>query len=116
MMGMPGNPVSSLVCGLIFLRPALRKMLGLSAEAGLRQTATLGRALAANDQREDYMRAALVRRDGGLVATPFEKQDSSMLSHFARADCLVVRPPHAAAAEAGESVEIVSLGHAAEGI
>jgi molybdopterin molybdotransferase len=116
MLGMPGNPVSSLVCGLIFLRPALRRMLGLSTEDGLRQTATLGRALSANGQREHYMRAELVRRDGALVATPFEQQDSSMLSHFARAGCLVVRPPHAAAAAAGDRVEIVSLGHAGEGI
>jgi molybdopterin molybdotransferase len=116
MMGMPGNPVSSLVCGLIFLRPALRRMLGLSTEEGLRQSAVLGRDLGANDRREDYMRAELARRDGALVATPFEKQDSSMLSHFARADCLVVRPPHAPAAKAGDTVQIVPLSDAIEGI
>jgi len=110
MMGMPGNPVSSLVCGLIFLRPALRKMLGLPADEGLRRSAVLGRDLVANDRREDYLRASLARNaEGELVATPFEKQDSSMLSHLANADCLAVRPPHAPAATAGERIEIVPL-------
>ena len=62
------------------------------------------------------MRAELGRRDGELIATPFDKQDSSMLSHFARAGCLVIRPPDAAPARAGDRVEIVPLGHSSEGI
>ncbi len=111
MLGLPGNPVSSLVCGLIFLRPAIRAMLGLEPTADARATARLGRDLAANDRREDYLRAELHRDEAGaLVATPFGQQDSSMLSALARADCLVVRAPHAPAATAGEVVEIVPLG------
>ena len=117
MMGMPGNPVSSLVCGLIYLRPALRQMLGLNPDEGLRQTALLGCDLQANDRREDYLRATLTRRDDGEhIAAPFEKQDSSMLSHLADADCLVVRPPHALAAKAGERVAIVPLSGAFQGV
>jgi molybdopterin molybdotransferase len=110
MLGLPGNPVSSLVCGLIFLRPALRRMLGLDPDEGLRRRARLGRDLGPNDRREDYLRSSLARdADGGPIATPFEKQDSSMLSHLARAGCLAIRPPDAPAARAGEPIEIIPL-------
>jgi molybdopterin molybdotransferase len=109
LLGMPGNPVSSLVCSLIFLKPAMERMLGLPEEAR-RAVARLGRDLAANDRREDYLRATLATDAGGqLMATPFDKQDSSMLSLMAGADCLVIRPPNAPPAKAGEQVEIVPL-------
>ena len=82
MMGMPGNPVSSLVCGIVYLRPAIRAMLGLDPHA-VSQTARLSQDLAANDQRQDYLRAnSSVNEDGNLVVTPFVKQDSSMLSRL----------------------------------
>ena len=112
MLGFPGNPVSSLVCGLIFLVPAIRVMLGLrDAGISVRETASLGRDLGENDQREDYLRATLSIDDAGrLVATPFKKQDSSMLSLLARSDCLIVRAPHAPPARAGDAVEIIPLG------
>lgn len=111
LLGLPGNPVSSLVCALVFLRPALNRMLGLPEPAASeRPTARLGRDLEPNDRREDYLRATLTAdASGRLIATPFEKQDSSMLSLLAKADCLVIRPPHAPAAKAGETVEIVPL-------
>ena len=110
LLGMPGNPVSSLVCSLIFLKPAMERMLGLSGDSTARSTARLGHDLAANDRREDYLRASLTSDAGGkLVATPFDKQDSSMLSLMARADCLVIRRPNAPPAKAGEQVEIVLL-------
>ncbi|HEX9461907.1 MAG TPA: gephyrin-like molybdotransferase Glp [Alphaproteobacteria bacterium] len=111
LLGLPGNPVSTLVCALVFLRPAIRRMLGLpDAAEGKRATARLGRDLEANDRREDYLRATLATdADGGLVATPFTKQDSSMLSLLAKADCLVIRKPHAPPARAGETVEIIPL-------
>lgn len=110
MLGLPGNPVSSLVCGLLFVRPAIRRMLRVEPAAPARGQAVLGRDLPANDRREDYLRSRLERRaDGVLVATPFETQDSSMLSTLARSDCLVVRPPHAPPAKAGETVEFVDL-------
>ena len=108
LIGVPGNPVSSLVCGLLFLKPAIDVMLGLAAAEKPAETALLGRDLGANDQRQDYLRARLERReDGELVATPFEKQDSSMLSSLVAAGCLIVRAPHAPPAPAGQRVEIV---------
>ncbi|HZD25688.1 MAG TPA: gephyrin-like molybdotransferase Glp [Alphaproteobacteria bacterium] len=110
MLGLPGNPVSSLVCGLIFVRPALRRMLGLPRDDALLASAILGRDLPQNDRREDYMRARLERNaDGGWTATPFDKQDSSMLSALAQAGCLVVRAPNAAPAKAGAPVPIIRL-------
>jgi molybdopterin molybdotransferase len=105
MLGLPGNPVSTLVCGLLFLKPAIERLLGLeAAEAPL----TLG--LPANDQRQDYLRATLTRAaDGTFETRPFNRQDSSMMSALAHSDCLIVRQPHAPAAAAGASVEVILL-------
>ncbi len=116
MMGMPGNPVSSLVCGIVYLRPAIRAMLGLDPHTNSR-TARLGRDLPANDQRQDYLRASnSFDAAGELVVTPLEIQDSSMLSRLAQADCLVLRPPHAEPAKAGDRVEILPLNGENTGI
>ena len=74
----------------------------------------LGTDLPANDRREDYLRAELsTGADGRPVATPFAKQDSSMLSLWARSDCLVIRKPNAPAAKAGEACEVLPLGDVA---
>jgi molybdopterin molybdotransferase len=110
MLGLPGNPVSCLVCALLFLKPAIETMLGIARDAAAPQTARLAVALAANDRRQDYLRARIRRAaDGEIEVEPFNRQDSSMLSLLARADCLVVRPPLAPAAQAGERVPIVSF-------
>jgi len=117
MLGLPGNPVSSLVCALIYLKPALEKMQGLDPAAEPSPAAVLAKPLPANDRRQDYLRATLSRRkDGALLATPFAKQDSSMLATLAHADCLVVRAPHAPAAKSGERVEIVPFPTGPAGI
>jgi molybdopterin molybdotransferase len=110
MLGLPGNPVSTLVCALLFLRPLMRAMLGLPAGRAETVRARLGTDLDANDRREDYLRARLSRQpDGTLVATPFPQQDSSMIAVLARSDALIIRPPHAPAAPAGSEVEVVLL-------
>ena len=70
----------------------------------------LGRDLPENDRRQDYLRSELTEGpDGALIATPFDRQDSAMLSLLARAGCLVIRPPHAPAAQPGEPVPILPL-------
>jgi molybdopterin molybdotransferase len=108
-LGLPGNPVSSLVCAMIFVRAALAAMLG-TASAMQHVKATLGRDLPANDRRQDYLRGTLASDAGGrLVATPFDKQDSSMLAMLARASCLIVRPPNAPGARAGDAVDAIDL-------
>ncbi len=110
MLGLPGNPVSTVVCALLFLKPALDRLGGLARPAEPDPTARLGTPLGANDRRQDYLRARLARAaDGTLEAFPFERQDSSMMRLLAAADCLVMRPPLAPAAPAGSTVPIVTF-------
>ncbi len=110
-LGLPGNPVSALVCAMVYLRPALCRMLGSSeVEAAPRLTARLAEPLAENDERQDYLRATLGNGpDGSLVVTPFSRQDSSMLATLAAADCLIVRAPHAPSLDAGAIVEVLPI-------
>lgn len=108
-IGLPGNPVSSYVCGFLFMVPLLRALSGRNMVAHPREAAVLGRDLAANDQREDYLRTRLETRDGVLVATPVLKQDSSLLGNLAVAEGLLVRPPFAAVAKAGDPCTILRL-------
>lgn len=110
LIGLPGNPVSSLVCAIMFLAPAIRTMLGMADVLPRKTTARLGTDLPENDEREDYLRAALAQdKNGDLVATPYGKQDSSMFATIARADALMVRAPFAKAAKAGDPIDFISL-------
>ncbi len=111
LLGLPGNPVSSIVCGILFLVPAIRALLG-DPQAGedISEPALLGAPLPVNDARQDYLRAGLVRRpESWPVAAAHARQDSSMLAILERSDALIVRAPHAPAAEAGESCRIIAL-------
>ena len=109
-IGLPGNPVSSYVCGFLFLVPLIRALSGRTDVHHAHETALLGRDVAANDMREDYLRARLeVRKDGELVATPVDHQDSSLLANLAAARALVIRPPFAPAAFAGSPCDILRL-------
>ncbi len=110
-LGLPGNPVSAFVCAILFLSPAIERLLGLPAGAPRMVSARAGAALRANDHRADHLRARLAPGgDGGLpVATAFERQDSGMLSVLAEADCLIVRAPHAVEVRAGEVVEVIPI-------
>lgn len=105
LLGLPGNPVSALVCGHIFLRPALRAMQGLPAVALPRRSAPLSKDVGPNGPREHYMRASLAS-DGVKVA---ERQDSALLSVLAEANILAIRPPRDPARKAGELVEYIDL-------
>ena len=108
MLGLPGNPVSTFVCAMLFLKPAIERLSGLSAAAEPVATARLGAALAGNDRRQDYLRARLARTaDGVEEVFAFEVQDSSMMRLLSAADCLILRPPHAPAAAAGSIVPII---------
>jgi molybdopterin molybdotransferase len=109
-IGLPGNPVSSYVCGFLFLVPLIRQLSGRSAVHHVRETARLGRDVPANDQREDYLRARIeVRDDRALIATPVSHQDSSLVGNLAAARALVIRPPFAPAATAGSACDILRL-------
>jgi molybdopterin molybdotransferase len=109
-IGLPGNPVSSYVCAFLFLVPLIRKLRGRISIHHPTESALLGRDVAANDQREDYLRASLsTREDGALVATPVNQQDSSLLGNLAAAQALLIRPPLAPAALAGSPCTIIRL-------
>ena len=105
MLGLPGNPVSSMVCGHIFLRPALDVMRGLPARPALRVKLPLARPVSANGPREHYMRAH--EMDGTVTA--FDRQDSSLVAVLAEANALVVRPVGDAARAAGDLVDVIRL-------
>lgn len=108
-LGLPGNPVSSWVCSLLFLEPLLCALGGLSAPKREAEV-IVSRALSANDKRRDHLRAALHRDDQGrLVAEPFAKQDSSMMNVLAQSGCLVIREPFAPALDAGSTARALII-------
>jgi molybdopterin molybdotransferase len=108
-LGLPGNPVSSLVCSILFLKPLVDAFLG-RPPSDPTEAAVLGADLPQNDHRQDYLRARLEPSAAGLpVATAFPRQDSSMLSVLVRSNCLVVRPPNALPAKAGDPCRVVRL-------
>jgi molybdopterin molybdotransferase len=104
-IGLPGNPVSAMVCGQIFILPVLRKMQGLPAAPARRAKARLSNSLPANGAREHYMRA---RVDRGQV-TVFDRQDSALLTVLAEANCLAVRAPNDSARLPDDLIEIINL-------
>jgi molybdopterin molybdotransferase len=109
-IGVPGNPVSSYVCTLLFVVPLIRALLGRNTIQHARESALLGRDVGANDVREDYLRAGIEERaDGTLIATAVDHQDSSLLGNLAMARALIVRAPFASAAKAGSPCEILRL-------
>lgn len=108
-LGLPGNPVSTLVCSLLFLEPLIRRQAGLPP-VHRAATANITVNLAANDHRRDHLRARLeTSPDGTLLATPANRQDSSQTKVLATSDCLIVRPENAPPLEAGSPVPILLL-------
>lgn len=109
MLGLPGNPVSSIVCAHLFMLPMLRAMQGLPAEAAPRRRALLGRPVAANGPREHYMRARLRPGAGMPDILPFERQDSALLSILTEADALLIRPIGDGPRAAGDEVDCIAI-------
>jgi molybdopterin molybdotransferase len=105
MIGLPGNPVSAMVCGVVFLAPVVRKMLGLGEAPAPRQARPLAVDLPQNGPRAHYMRARLTADS----VRPDARQDSSLLSVLATADVLMVRPPDDPALKSGEMVDCIDL-------
>jgi molybdopterin molybdotransferase len=107
-IGLPGNPVSAMVCAVLFIQPAVAAMLGMAYAPPIAR-ARLASPLKANGRRQDYVRARVTRQGGVLTAEPFALQDSSMQKIFAQADGLIVRRVDAPAAEAGEEIDVLLL-------
>ncbi len=109
-LGLPGNPVSAMVCAILFLLPALSRLCGLPATTPPVSTAVLGAAVKGNDKRADHLRASISTDETGrLVVLPFAVQDSAMLRRLALADALILRPPFAPPLDAGAEVGIIRL-------
>ncbi|WP_422369957.1 gephyrin-like molybdotransferase Glp [Hoeflea sp.] len=108
-IGLPGNPASSLVCAHLFLEPLIARLAGRPDPKRVRK-AVLGAELPANDLRQDYLRGDLSEdASGTLTAVPMPRQDSSLMKVFADARCLIIRPPHAPAARPGDPCEVLIL-------
>jgi molybdopterin molybdotransferase len=109
-LGLPGNPVSAMVCAILFLLPALSRLTGLPAGPPPTIQAFAGAALRANDHRADHLRATVTAdAQGRVVVTPFPVQDSAMLRRLAHADALILRAPNAPAVAEGAEVTAIRL-------
>ena len=109
-IGLPGNPVSSYVCALIFARAAIHKMLDRKDNIINEKTGIIGSELAKNDEREDYIRAKIVKkRNCQTLIYPFKKQDSSMISLLAKSDCLIKRTPFSKKLDVGDKVNYIEI-------
>ncbi len=109
-LGVPGNPVSALVCASVFLKPMLHALLGVRAEDRPQALGVLGTALPENGPRQHYLRAtSLWAEDGTRIVHPVPLQDSSLVAALAKADCLIVQPPRHPGAAPGEHLKIIPL-------
>jgi molybdopterin molybdotransferase len=112
MVGLPGNPVSAMVCAILFLLPAIERLSGLPGDPPQFSQAVLGASLVANDHRADHLRATVTTGPSGqMVVKPHGRQDSGMVRVLAHANALILRPPHAPAAANGDVVDIIRLDH-----
>ncbi|WP_108502240.1 molybdopterin molybdotransferase MoeA [Paracoccus indicus] len=109
MLGLPGNPVSAMTCGLLFMQPLIRAMQGLPTDVRIGH-ARLGCPMRPEGPRQHYLRARLDWSGITPVITPFDDQDSARLSLMAQADALLIRPPHDPARQADEIMEYIPLG------
>jgi molybdopterin molybdotransferase len=111
-LGLPGNPVSSLVCGYLFVMPVMARLLGCPKMAAQEEDGLLATDLDENDQRQDYLRARFTEAAGKPARLEvFTRQDSSMLATLQEADALVIRPPHAPPAKAGDHCRFLRIEH-----
>ena len=109
LLGLPGNPVSTAVCALVFLAPAISKIVGGTYQQRL-FSATIATDLLENDQRQDYIRASMEVGDNGLTnVRPARRQDSSMMATLANSDAFIVRPPFDPPLTAGDTVTILPM-------
>jgi len=108
-LGLPGNPVSALVCAVLFVRSALERLTGAAASGLATIDAELAAPLDAGGERRDYLRCRLepAGASGRPRAHPAARQDSAMLATLAHADGLLVRPVHAPVRPAGALVQVV---------
>ncbi|OUT97321.1 MAG: molybdopterin molybdenumtransferase MoeA [Flammeovirgaceae bacterium TMED32] len=109
-LGLPGNPVSTMVCGAVFVRPAIDKMLGIYSDQKSEAKALLAEPVPENDERQDYIRAiTFINKEGIKVVKAFDHQDSSMMKVLAQANCLIIRPPFDSKRSIGDEVKLIEF-------
>jgi len=108
-IGLPGNPVSAMICVRVFAFPLIDALLGAQSGSACTRSAVLDHPLEANGPRKHYMRARTRIDSGALQVCALASQDSALIAALASADCLIVRAPHAPAAQPGDKVEILPL-------
>mgnify|MGYP001376144241 CR=1 FL=1 len=109
-LGLPGNPVSTMVCGAVFVRPAIDKMLGIYSDQKSEAKALLAEPVPENDERQDYIRAiTFINKEGIKVVKAFDHQDSSMMKVLAQANCLIIRPPFDSKRSTGDEVKLIEF-------
>jgi molybdopterin molybdotransferase len=108
-IGLPGNPVSAMICTRVFAFPLIDALLGVDTGPQQMRQATLDHPLEANGLRKHYMRAHTRIDAGAVKVAALPSQDSALVATLASADCLIVRAPHAPAAQPGDKVEILPL-------
>lgn len=109
MLGLPGNPVSSIVCGHLFMLPMIRAMLGLGQQPPATRRAVLAQDTPANGPRTHYMRARLSPGPGLPRITPFDRQDSALLTILTEADALMIHEKNGPALPAGTEVDYLPI-------
>ena len=110
-VGLPGNPVSSLICCFILVKPMIKKMLGLKNFSEPRVTAKLKKSLSKNSNREHFMRAKLTIENNEYFVEGLANQDSSLITELAKSDCLIVRPINSKRIPKGEKVKVIKFFH-----
>lgn len=109
-LGVPGNPVSAMICARLFLVPLIGTLLGRARNDRETTTAVLGTSLEKNGPRQHYIRASSkLSPVGARTVTPLPSQDSSLMSALRLADCLLVRRPDAPKAKPGDPVDILPV-------
>ena len=107
-LGLPGNPASALVTAQVFLKPLIQAMNGFQSPVQKTVSALVTTAMPASTWRTEYIRAsAQVDENGSLQVTPYPRQDSSLITPFITANCLLVRHPEKQALSVGDKVEVL---------
>jgi molybdopterin molybdotransferase len=107
--GLPGNPVSALVCFYLYTRPALRRMMGSAAPHLPTVTAVLAHDLKKSAGLTEFVRCRLESADGGLVVTSTGTQSSGVLTSMSLADGLIVASAAESLLKSGTTVPVILL-------
>ena len=108
-IGLPGNPVSTMVTFELLVRPAIRKMLGLTNPYRGTVPVRISEAYRSGTSRRDFVRATVEQRDGVLTASVTGSQGSGILTSMAKANALVIVPSEMQEVAAGETLQAILL-------